>query len=107
MSLKPVVPREWAREDMAAAVRYYRREAGERVAMSLVSAIELALAGLARRPGAGSPRYGQLTGIADLKSWPLGRFPYLVFYVERADKIEIWRMLHARRDIAPMLEEPQ
>jgi toxin ParE1/3/4 len=29
----------------------------------------------------------------------LWRFPYLVFYLERADCIDVWRVLHAQRDI--------
>ena len=107
MSPKPVVPSERARQDLAAAVRYYRREAGEDVALDLVSTIQVALQALARRPGAGSPRYGQMIGMADLRSWPLGRYPYLVFYVERVDQIDVWRILHTRRDLAARLGEPQ
>ena len=107
MSAKPVVPSERARQDLAEAVRYYRREAGEGVAIELVSTIQAALQALARRPGAGSLRYGQMIGMADLRSWPLGRYPYLVFYVERVDQIDVWRILHTRRDLAARLGEPQ
>ena len=34
-----------------------------------------------------------------LRSWPLKRFPYLVFYVEHADHVDVWRVLHQNRDI--------
>ncbi len=30
-------------------------------------------------------------------------FPYVVFYVDRADSVDVWRILHARRDIAASL----
>jgi len=31
--------------------------------------------------------------------WPLKCYPHLVFYVERADHIDVWRVLHGERDI--------
>lgn len=37
--------------------------------------------------------------IDELRFWPVNGFPYLIFYVERDDRIEIWRVLHAQRDI--------
>lgn len=41
--------------------------------------------------------------IPGLRFWPLTRFPYLVFYVERDDHIDIWRVLHEQRDIPAWL----
>jgi hypothetical protein len=40
-----------------------------------------------------------------LKSWPLSRHPYLVFYVERPDHIDVWRVLNAHRDIPGWMRE--
>jgi toxin ParE1/3/4 len=34
-----------------------------------------------------------------LRSWPLTRYPHLVFYIERSDHIDVWRVLHGQRDI--------
>ena len=34
-----------------------------------------------------------------LRSWPLTHYPYLVFYLERADHVDVWRVLHGQRDI--------
>jgi toxin ParE1/3/4 len=31
------------------------------------------------------------------------RYPYLVFYVERDDHIDVWRVLHGQRDIPAWL----
>jgi toxin ParE1/3/4 len=28
------------------------------------------------------------------------RFPYLIFYLVGADHVDVWRVLHAERDIA-------
>lgn len=106
MIAKPVRPRERAREDMANAVRHYRVEAGEAVALGLVEAIHAALTDIAIHPAAGSPRYGVMLGLEGLRSRQPSRYPYLVFYVERPDRIEVWRVLHTRRDIASILAEP-
>jgi toxin ParE1/3/4 len=54
---------------------------------------------IATRPAAGSPPYGQELGLPGLRHRRLRRFPYLVFYVEREDHIDVWRVLHAQRDI--------
>ena len=106
MSSRRIDPRELARGDMRAAARYYRLEAGEDVALGFVAALRAALIAIAEHPGAGSPRYGIELGIAGLRSWPLDRYPYLVFYVELDDRIDVWRVLHGRRDIASMLRAP-
>jgi hypothetical protein len=34
-----------------------------------------------------------------LKSWSLSRYPYLVFYVEGPDHVDVWRVLHRQRYI--------
>lgn len=31
---------------------------------------------------------------------------YLVFYVEREDEVDVWRILHSARDIPRWLSEP-
>lgn len=61
--------------------------------------MESAYAHIARHPATGSSRYAHELDVAGLRSWPLGRFPYLVFYVERADHVDVWRVLHAERNI--------
>jgi toxin ParE1/3/4 len=43
--------------------------------------------------------------IAGLRSRRVARFPYLVFYVEQEDHLEVRRVLHAKRDIPTWLEE--
>jgi toxin ParE1/3/4 len=30
----------------------------------------------------------------------------VIFYVEREDHIDVWRVLHGRRDIPALLEDP-
>jgi toxin ParE1/3/4 len=38
-----------------------------------------------------------------VRSWPLQRFPYLVFSVLDDEAVDIWRVMHARRDIPAFL----
>lgn len=104
MTPKPVVPRELARRDVEEAVNYYAQEAGERIALGFIDALEAAYDGIARQPGAGSPRYAHELRLPGLRSWRLGRYPYLVFYVEQPDHVDVWRVLHGQRDIPAWMQ---
>ncbi|HMW22644.1 MAG TPA: type II toxin-antitoxin system RelE/ParE family toxin [Burkholderiaceae bacterium] len=106
MDAKPVVPREQASWDVDAAIDHYLDEGAEAAALGLIDELEHAYAHIGRQPGAGSPRYAHEVNLPGLRFWPLTRFPYLVFYVERADHIDVWRVLHVRRDIPAWLHEP-
>ncbi|MDO8377922.1 type II toxin-antitoxin system RelE/ParE family toxin [Phenylobacterium sp.] len=107
MSAKQVVPREKARQDVEAAVDYYAAEAGEMIALRFVDAIEETYRAIGRRPALGSPRYGHELDLPGLRTRSLKRFPYVVFYIEQEDYLDVWRVLHAHRDIPAGLSEPQ
>ena len=107
MTGKPVVPRGLANRDVEEAVDHYLDEAGERTALAFVEALERAYEHIARHPAAGSPRYAHELGLPGLRSWPLGRFPYLVFFVERDDHVDVWRVLHGERDIPARMRGPE
>lgn len=104
--VKRIVPRALANSDVEEAIDHYLIEATATVALGFVDALEKAYAHIARQPASGSPRYAHQLGLADLRFWPLGRYPYLVFYVERDDHIDVWRVLHAQRDIPAWMNEP-
>ena len=105
MSSKPVAPRAAAVGDVQAAVDYYVQEAGMRVALGFIDGLEAAYGAISRQPGAGSPRYAHELALPGLRSWKVRRYPYLVFYVERPDAIDVWRVLHAQRDVAAWMAE--
>ena len=107
MSGKPVIPRERANRDVDDAIAYYLKEHAGQAALGLVKALEDAYAFLSRHPGAGASRYAYELDIPGLRSWPLRRFPYLIFYMEQADHIDVWRVLHGRRDIPALMREPE
>jgi toxin ParE1/3/4 len=103
---KRIVPRELANRDVEEAIDHFLVEATTKVALGFVDELEKAYAHTARHPASGSPRYAHQLGLADLRFWPLGRYPYLVFYVERDEHIDVWRVLQAQRDIPAWLNEP-
>jgi len=44
--------------------------------------------------------------LAGLCAWPLSTYPFLVFYLECEDHIDVWRVLHTRRDIPQRMTDP-
>lgn len=107
MSGKPVIPRERANRDVDDAIACYLKEHAGQAALGFVKALEDAYALLSRHPGAGASRYAYELDIPGLRSWPLRRFPYLIFYMEQADHIDVWRVLHGRRDVPALMREPE
>lgn len=96
---KRIVLRAVARRDVEAAVDHYQHEAGETVALGFVDAFERACSFIGDQPGAGSPLYAHELDLAGVRHWRVGSFPFLIFYIERPDHIDVWRILHGRRDI--------
>lgn len=105
MTLKSVVPREQAQRDVELAVDHYTEEAGAKVALGFIDALETAYRWIAAHPGTGSPRYAHELVLPGLRHRSLKHYPYLVFYIERADHIDVWRVLDARRDIPEWLRD--
>jgi toxin ParE1/3/4 len=103
---KAVVPRERANRDVEEAVGYYRSEATVQVALGFVDALEQAYAHVGRHPATGSPRHAHELNLPGLRARPLKRYPYIVFYVERPDCIDVWRVLHGQRDIPAWMQDP-
>lgn len=103
--MKGVIPRELANRDVEEAIDHYLVEATAKVALGFVDELEKAYAHIARNPASGSPRYAHQLGLADLRFWPLGRYPYLIFYVECDEHIDVWRVLHEQRDIPAWMNE--
>ena len=106
MKAKPVIPREQANRDVDEAVAYYLNEATEAVALGFIDALEKAYAHIARHPATGSPRYAHELNLPSLRVWPLTHYPHLVFYVERPDHIDVWRVLHGQRNIPAWMQVP-
>jgi toxin ParE1/3/4 len=96
---KAIVLRSSGQLDVDEAIDFYRREAGQALAISFVDALERAYRLISEQPGAGSSRYAHALDLLGLRSWPLRDYPFVVFYFEQETHVEIWRVLHAARDI--------
>jgi toxin ParE1/3/4 len=100
---KPVIPRELALSDVEEAVSYYLKE-GAPAALGLIDDLERAYAHIGRHPGTGSPRYAHELNLPGLRVWPLTRYTHCIFYIEKADHIDVWRVLHGQRDLPAWLQ---
>jgi toxin ParE1/3/4 len=96
---KPVVPRQAANRDVEAIIDYYLAAGAPRAAADFVAELQRSMDRIAAHPALGSPRYALELRIPRIRSWPLRRFPYLVFYVEQRTHVEVWRVLHGQRDV--------
>lgn len=97
--MKPVVWRKLARRDALDAACWYAAQSGLDLGEQFLAEVEAALEAIGLHPQIGSTRYAIPLKFDGLRSWPLRRFPYLVFYVEHEAQVDVWRILHAQRDI--------
>ena len=95
--------RTLAANDIETAVAHYHDEASPQIALDFIDALEAAIKHLRRYPLTGSLRFAYELEIPELRSWPVRKFPYLIFYMPDDDRIDIWRVLHVRRDIPAYL----
>lgn len=61
---------------------------------------------IVRHPETGSPRHSHKLDMPGLRSWPMARFPYLIFYFEFEDHVRVILVLHEHRDIPAHLLDP-
>jgi len=96
--------RREADADFDRVLDYYLVEAGDVVAMRFIAAVREAHRLIAETPQIGSPRLGDQLQTSGLRSLRTHGFPYLVIYLEEAGEVEIWRLLHAQRDLESELD---
>ncbi len=72
-------------------------------AVKLANATNAALDQIELEPGIGSPTLGKLLGIPGLRTWRVAKFPMLWCYFERADNLDVVRLLGERQDLAAIL----
>lgn len=106
MTAKAILAREQAHRDVQEALAFYLLEATEAAALGFIDALEEAYRHISRHPAAGSPRCAHELNLPGLRTWPLPRYPHVVFYVEHPGYIDVWRVLHGQRDIPAWTQEP-
>lgn len=103
MQAKPIIPREQAERDVDDALTYYLDENATEAAHGFIDALESTYQHISQFPASGFPRYAHELNLPELRHWSLGDYPYLVFYVEQPQHIDVWRILHSQRDIPEFL----
>ena len=104
MKPKQVALRAAARADVEAAIDHYLSVGGDVVAAGFIDTLAAAYSHIASHPGTGSPRYAVKLNIGGLRFWPLGRYPYLVFYFEMPNHIDVVRVVHGAMEISQALD---
>lgn len=102
---KPL-PSDRANSDVDEAIAHHLAERSAQAALEFIDALEATYGHIGRHPAAGSPRYAHELGIPGLRCAMLARFSYLVFYIEREDHVDAWRVRDGRRDILAWMQEP-
>lgn len=105
MTAKPVLPRAKARADVNSAVEHCANEVGADVAFRFIVALEKAYTFIGEVPGAGSPRWSHELNLPGLRTIRLNGFPWLAFYIEFESHVDVWRVLHAKRDMPVWLSD--
>jgi toxin ParE1/3/4 len=103
---KPVIARERAEQDVEEAIDYYLSEDAPEAALGFIDALEQAYRHIGGHPDTGSSRYAGELNLPGLRFWHLKKYPHLVFYVERSNHIDVWRVLHGMRDIPSWMQDP-
>ena len=103
--MTPALLRPLAEADLIARTRFYRTEGGEGLAHRFFDAAVAALDAIARMPGAGSPRFGELCGMPGLPVRRVVGFPCGWFYLSAADHVDVIRLLGDAQDLPAILGE--
>ena len=80
-----------AADDLAQAMRFYRQQAGDKLAGLYVSEFERVAALLCEFPELGTPL------AAGRRVFPFRRFPYSVFYRQQGGFLQVIAVVHQRR----------
>ena len=101
--MKKLVRRSLADSDILSALDYYLENAPE-YALAFIDDLEHAYQHIQHYPESGSTRYAFELDLPNLRVWRCTQFPYLIFYVDLPQQIEVWRVLHSKKDIPQTLQ---
>ena len=101
----PAYFRRKATDDVDDALSFDVAEAEADVATGFVDELERTIRQLELHPELGSLRFAFDLDLPGLRSLRLDGFPHLIFYLVRADRLDVLRVLHASRDVPAPLQE--
>jgi len=95
---------EHADREIDEQVAYYTERAGAEVAERFYIALKATLRGLLEHPLKGRLIRTEHAALAGTRTWLVRGFPFVVYYREVADGIEIVHVLHGARDRGRIFE---
>ena len=105
MKRKLVIPRQQAEQDVDDIVAHYVAENAQDAALGFIDELERAYDHIGHYSASGSPRYAHELNLPGVRYWSLKTYPYLIFYFDKSDCIDVWRVLHAERDIPSWMRD--
>ena len=96
-----------AREDILRQYRYYLvKQDAPATALRFLEAVEETISRVCHRPEMGPSKVLDNPRLTGLRSWPVKGFAAIrIYYLSSAAEVRIIRVLHGKRDIAPVLEQ--
>ena len=95
--------RPLAESDLVERVRHYRTVGDDALGERFFDAALDSLNLVGRMPGSGSLRIGELCGVASLRSSRIAGFPCGWFFFERAEHVDVVRLLAFAQDLTMIL----
>src|SRR5207244_1926673 len=91
--------------DIDQSFYYLQEQGGLETAFRFVDKLQESLERLRKMPSIGSPRNFASSRLRGLRQWRVKGFEdYLIFYRVTEERIDVFRVLHRRRDIECILE---
>lgn len=81
-------------------IAYYSRQGGKPLAKRFRDEFKNAQELLARMPGIGSREFSHIFK-TDIRTWPLDKFPFRLFYETHGDVLRILALDHQSRPVTP------
>jgi plasmid stabilization system protein ParE len=102
------VIRPAARADILDQFRYLLEREAHTAAERFLEATEETIARICSMPKGGAPKNLPHPSLKGLRSWPVSGFDDIrVYYLATGSQVRVVRVLHGKRDVAPILEDAQ
>lgn len=101
--MKPAELRPLAEQDLIERTRYYRGVDGTELGDRFFACAIEAVRSVEAMPGIGSPLVGERIGVDGLRRAGVDGFPCGWFYIERADHLDVVRLLADKQDLDDLL----
>lgn len=99
MTLRVIRVHALADQDIHNVIHYYIDLQAAKAGTEFLVALEKAYKFIGQFPDAGSKRLGITMQLPKLRTWSLTKFPYSLIYMCDAQGVDIFRLLHHKRDM--------